>query len=87
MLHSRITYTYYLQTWGQILLKVFKCKYFSIFQMQILLFSSNANTFQKYFKYFFKYFFKYLEFYILAYINILNVKIVMQINTMGMSYK
>ena len=48
------------QTWGQILLKVFKCKYFSIFQMQmqILLFSSNANanTFQKYFKYFFKYF-------------------------------
>ena len=47
-----------LQAWGQILLKVFKCKwkYFLIFQMQILLFSSNANanTFQKYFKYFFK---------------------------------
>ena len=34
------------QTWGQILLKVFKCKYFVIFQMQILLFSSNPNTFQ-----------------------------------------
>ena len=51
--------------------------------MQILLFFLNANTFQKYFKYFFKY----LKFYILVYINILNVKIVMQINTVGMSYK
>ena len=46
------------QTWGQILSKVFKCKCFQIFQMQmqsqILLFSSNANanTFQKVFKYF-----------------------------------
>ena len=54
------------QTWGQIVSKVFKCKckYFQIFQMQILLFSSNANanTFQKYFKCFsntFKYFDRY----------------------------
>ena len=52
-------------------------------QMHILLFSSNANTFQKYFKYF-----QLLnKFDILAYINILNVEIVMQINTVGMSYK
>ena len=64
-----------LQTWGQILSKVFKCKYFSSFQMQILLFSLNANTFQKYFKYFFKYF----KFYMLAYMNILNVKSIMHI--------
>ena len=41
-----------------------------LMQMQILLFSSNANTFQKYFKYIFKYF----KFYMLAYMNILNVK-------------
>ena len=37
------------QTWDQILLKVFKCicKYFSIFQMQMLLFSSKRKS--KYF--------------------------------------
>ena len=47
--------------------------------MQILLFCSNANTFQKYFNAFSNTF-KYLKFYVLAYIYILNVKIVMQIN-------
>ena len=45
--------------------------------MQIL-FKSISNTFSNTFKY--------LNFYILAYINILNMKIVAQINTVWMSY-
>ena len=61
------------QTWGQILSKVFKCKYFSFFQMQILLFSSNTNTFQSSSNTFSNTF-KYFKFYMLIYMNILNVK-------------